>query len=212
MGKITKIEIQKRNKNRVNIYIDEVYSFAVSTELVYKQGLKTNMEVDEEKLQEVAEAENLDKCKNTALRIIEKSYKTELELKDKLKEKGYDEKAIKYSIDFLKEYKFIDDIKYAEMYIKDRLRNSGVKKIKYSLIRKGVSEDIIDEVLNNVDTENQKNVAIELTEKKYNQLIKRGNDQYKIKNKVFRFLQGKGYEYSLITEVINQVINVDEFD
>lgn len=212
MGKITKIEIQKRNKNRVNIYIDEVYSFAVSTELVYKQGLKTNMEVDEEKLQEVAEAENLDKCKNTALRIIEKSYKTELELKDKLKEKGYDEKAIKYSIDFLKEYKFIDDIKYAEMYIKDRLRNSGVKKIKYSLIRKGVSEDIIDEVLNNVDTENQKNVAIELTEKKYNQLIKRENDKYKIKNKLFRFLQGKGYEYSLITEVINQVMNVDEFD
>ena len=212
MGKITKIEIQKRNKNRVNVYIDEVYSFAVSTELVYKQGLKTNMEVDEEKLQEVVEAENLDKCKNTALRIIEKSYKTELELNDKLKEKGYDEKEIKYSIDFLKEYKFIDDIKYTEMYIKDRLRNSGVKKIKYSLIRKGVPEDVIEEVLSNLDTENQKNVAIELTEKKYNQLIKRDNDKYKIKNKLFRFLQGKGYEYSLITEVINQVMNVNEFD
>ena len=42
MAKITKIEIQKRNKERVNLFLDDEYAFSLSTELVYKEGLKTN--------------------------------------------------------------------------------------------------------------------------------------------------------------------------
>jgi regulatory protein len=40
MGKITKIEIQKRNKERVNLFLDGEYAFSISAELVYKmQGI-----------------------------------------------------------------------------------------------------------------------------------------------------------------------------
>ena len=36
MNIITKIEVGKRNKERVNIYIDEEYAFSISAELIYK--------------------------------------------------------------------------------------------------------------------------------------------------------------------------------
>ena len=54
MGKITRIEVQKRNKQRFNIYIDEVYAFSVNGELVYKEKLIVNEEVDEERLHNIA--------------------------------------------------------------------------------------------------------------------------------------------------------------
>ena len=88
MAIITKIEIQKKNKERVNLFLDGEYAFSLSIELVYKEGLNTNDEIDSEKLKILAEHESSIRCKNSALRIIEKSYKTEKEVRDKLNTKG----------------------------------------------------------------------------------------------------------------------------
>ena len=47
MGSITEISVQKKNKNRCNIYIDNVFAFGVSNELIYKENLKIGMIIDE---------------------------------------------------------------------------------------------------------------------------------------------------------------------
>ena len=38
MGSITEISVQKKNKNRCNIYIDNIFAFGVSNELIYKEN------------------------------------------------------------------------------------------------------------------------------------------------------------------------------
>ncbi len=85
MPKITKIEIQKNNKDRVNIYLDGEYALAINAELIYKENLKVKDDVDISKLQEIAEKESYIRCKESAIKIIERSYKTEKEIRDKLK-------------------------------------------------------------------------------------------------------------------------------
>ncbi|MCC5424208.1 recombination regulator RecX, partial [Clostridium botulinum] len=47
---ITKIEVQKRNKDRVNVYIDEEFNFACSSELIYYHNLKKGKVIDENSL------------------------------------------------------------------------------------------------------------------------------------------------------------------
>ena len=94
MNVITKIEVQKRNKDRSNVYIDNDYAFSLSNELVYKEGLKLNEKIDIERINAIAKEDNYIKCKTTALRIVEKSYKSEKELVDKLILKGYDNESI----------------------------------------------------------------------------------------------------------------------
>lgn len=210
MGKITRIEVQKRNKERFNIYIDEVYAFSVNGELVYKEKLIVNEEVNEEKLHKIAQKENLLKCKNTALRIIERSYKTEKEIKERLIEKGYDVESILPVIDFLKEYSFIDDSAYIKMYIKDRIRSQGAQKIKYALIRKGIDPNEIEDNLTNINKDDERNVAFELVKKKHSQLVGKENDTYKLSNKLCRFLVGRGYDYALAKDVIKKVMNIDD--
>jgi len=210
MSKITRIEVQKRNKERFNIYIDEVYAFSVNGELIYKEKLEVNEEVDEEKLHNIAIKENLSRCKNTALRIIERSYKTEKEMKERLIEKGYDLDAILPIVDFLKEYGFIDDSAYIKMYIKDRIRSQGAGKIKYSLIKKGIDPDVIEANLADINKDEERNVALELAKKKHSQLSLREDDVYKLSNKLCRFLVGRGYDYALVKDVIKKTMNIEE--
>lgn len=207
MGKITSIEVQKRNTNRVNVYVDEVFTFACDAELIYKQGIQKDSLIDVESIKEIVKEDEFIKCKNSAIRTVEKTYKTEKELKDKLKERGFEEDTIKRTLDFLKEYNLLNDEKYAEMYIKDRLRTQGRNKIKYALIRKGISEEVLLDKLSNIDQEDENDTAFKLAEKKYNMLKKKESDKYKLSQKLFRFLLSKGYDYDCCNSVVRRLTN-----
>ena len=160
-----------------------------------------------EAIKEIVKEDEFIKCKNSALRTVEKTYKTEKELRDKLTEKGFEEDTIKRAIEFLKEYNLLNDEKYAEMYIKDRLRSQGRNKIKYALIRKGVSEDILLDKLSNIDSEDENDTAFKLAEKKYNILKKKESDKYKLSQKLFRFLLSKGYDYDCCNSIVRRLTN-----
>lgn len=210
MGIITKIEAQKRNKERVNIYIDEDYAFSLSAELVYKEGLEPKMQVDNERLSKIAKEESFFKCKDSALRTIERTYKTEKEIRDKLLLKEFDIYSIERTIGFLKEYDLLNDENYVKMYVKDKMKNQGQNKIKYTLIQKGINEELIKEEIDKVNDDSQKEVAYDLAVKKYNLLSKREDDKYKLSQKLYRFLTTRGYDYSIVSEVVKKVVNSEE--
>ena len=128
MNIITKMEISKRNKERINIYIDEEYAFSISAELVYKENLKVKDKVDVQLLKKLSDEDNYIKCKNTALKIIERTYKSEKELAERLELKGYDSHIIKHTINFMKEYNLLNDNSYATMYVKDKSKIAGKRK------------------------------------------------------------------------------------
>lgn len=211
MAVITKIEVQKRNKERVNIYLDGEYAFAISAELVYKEGLAVKMEVDTAKLKEVADKESYIRCKDSALRIIERSYKTEKEVREKLKLKGYDDRHIEKSIEFLKEYNFLNDDTYAKAFISDKLSSKGRQKIKYDLIKKGIDNAIIEEQLSNINEDSERETAFNLAQKKLRVIRKSESDEYKISGKLYRFLISKGYSYDITKSVVRKAMEETEY-
>ena len=206
MGSITEISVQKKNKNRCNIYIDNVFAFGVSNELIYKENLKVGMMVDEEKLKKISYEENLINCKETALKIIERSYKTKKEMIKRLLEKGYALEEVNETLKFLEEYNFINDESYTKAFINDRTKTQGKQKIKYALKNKGVSDEIIEEELSKLDMEKEKENANILALKKYNILIKRESDKYKLKEKIIRFLISRGYNYEVAKDAVNEIL------
>lgn len=211
MNIITKIEIQKKNKDRVNIFVDDEYAFALSAELVYKENLKVKDKIDREKLEKVSKEEGYLKCKNTALRIIERSYKSEKEIQKKLMEKGYDNVSIKRTLEFLQEYNLQNDESYTKMFIKDKIKTQGTNKIKYSLKQKGINQDLIAEELSTIDKEDEDQVAYDLAVKKYSVLSKRESDKYKLSQKLYRFLISRGYGYDIVSSVVKRVVDGEEY-
>lgn len=211
MNKITKIEVQKKNKDRVNVYVDHQFTFACDSELVYRYNIKVEECMDIKSILTIVEEDNFIKCKNSALRIVEKAYKTEKEIIDKLTLKGFDSKCIEKTMGFLREYNFIDDKKFTDMFIKDKLKSQGKQKIKYTLLRKGVSEELIKDKISNINSDIEEEGAYKLCLKKYNQLIKRESDKYKISQKLYRFLASKGYDYQCISDTLKKIMNTSEF-
>ena len=212
MNIITKIEVGKRNKERVNIYIDEEYAFSISAELIYKENIKVKDKIDVDSLKKLADEDNYIKCKNTALKTIERTYKSEKELAQKLALKGYDDHIINRTINFMKEYNLLNDNNYATMYVKDKSRNIGKKKIKYSLLQKGIDEEIIESELEKINNDEVKAIVYEMALKKYKVFSKRENDNYKLTQKLYRFLMGKGYDYDLIKDVVKSVVKSENFE
>lgn len=204
---ITKIEVQKKNKERVSIFIEGSYAFSCSAQLIYTHGLKASKAVDLEQLKEIVNEDNYLKCKNDALKAIEKSYKSEKEVSDKLLKKEYDEKIIARAMEFLKSYNFINDEQFAMLYIKEKIKSQGKNKIKFSLLKKGIDEAIIAEKLKEVDDEFEAKTALILTEKKYKILCKSEKDNRKIYSKLWDYLLRNGYDKEIIDEALNKVVN-----
>ncbi|WP_163194355.1 recombination regulator RecX [Clostridium thermarum] len=203
---ITKVEVQKNNKKRVNVYINEDYAFSCDAELVYKYDLKKSKLVDLEQIKDIITADNLMKAKNDALKYLERSYKTEKELRDKLYKKGYDETTVQGTVAFLKEYNFLNDEKYIEIYIKDKQKRSGKNKLKYDLIKKGIDEEIIQEFTSKMEAGVEDDTAESLAAKKYQIIIKRETDKKKIYEKLLRFLVNKGFSWEIAKKAIGKVM------
>lgn len=209
-NKVSKIEVQKKNKERVNIYVDDEYFISCHMELVYKEGIKKGESIDKEKLNSIVEEDNFIKAKSRSLRYLGRSYKAEEEVREKLIGEGYDEKIIERTINFLKEYNFIDDNRYVELFIKEKLKKWGENRIKYELLKKGVDDKLIISKMEHIDEEDKENILSEIAIKKYNSLVKSEKDLFKVKKKLNDYLLRRGYNYDEVRAVIINILEVGE--
>lgn len=211
MSIITKIEAQKRSKDRVNIYVDEEYFMAVYAELVYTHSLKKGMEIDKESLESLLHDEMYIKAKNKALSILSKSDQSEKKLREKLLN-DYDENIVEEVIEFLKGYKLIDDNLLAEKIVHDNMNLSkfGKNKIKQNLYNKGIAASDIQDAISQIDPDEEYENAKYLAEKRLKRL--KGEDKNKINQKIYQHLAYKGFSYDIIKRVLRELLNFDEFD
>lgn len=211
---ITKIEVQKKKKERVNVHINDEYSFSCSTELVYRYNLQKGINIDLDYIKDVVEEDNYIYCKELALKSIERTLKTEKEVIMKLEKKGFEKNIIDKAINFLRKYNFVDDNKYAKCYIKEKLRVDGRKKIKFNLLKKGIEESTIDEAFGfyNEDEDIYINSLKKIVERKYNSLKKEKLEPIKLKKKLCDYLIRKGYLWSEVKLVLNELFNNNDFE
>lgn len=211
MAIITKIEAQKRSKDRVNIYVDEEYFMAVYAELVYTHSLKKGMEIDKESLESLLHDEMYMKAKNKALSVLSKSDQSEKKLREKLLN-NYDENIVEEVIEFLKGYKLINDNLLAEKIVHDNMNLSkfGKNKIKQNLYNKGIAASDIQDAISQINPDEEYENAKYLAEKRLKRL--KGEDKNKINQKIYQHLAYKGFNYDIIKRVLRELLNFDEFD
>ena len=167
MRKITKIEYQKKNKERFNIYLDDEYGFSIDMNILIKYSLQKNMELSDDIIDEILNAEERIIVYNYGISVLSKTAKSEHELMLKMMDKGFDSQLIDNAINKLKEQKYLDDKRYCEMYINDKINISkhGVLKIKEALYYKGIDKEIIEEKIKNISSEEREKTALALAER-----------------------------------------------
>lgn len=202
--KITKIEIQKRNKDRVNVFVDEEYAFSLHAEIIYKYSIKVGDDITKDFMETISEVEEQKQANTYALNLISRAFKTEKQIRTKMTDKGFKDIHIDKTIAMLKEYRYIDDTLYTKNYISDSVAftKSGKNKIKTKLYQKGVASETINELINElIDDEQQFNSALEIGAKKYKSI--RETDIRKKNQKLISFLQYRGFSFDIIKKVLN---------
>ncbi|MGN1032468.1 MAG: recombination regulator RecX [Intestinibacter sp.] len=211
MGIITKIESQKKNNDRVNIYVDEKFFMAIYKELVFSFNLKKGQEIDTNYLKNILEDEIYMKAKNKALNILSKSSQSERQIRQKLS-KDFEDNTIDRVVEFLQKYKFVDDEDLAARIVNTNvnLNKYGKNKIKQNLYNKGIEKSIIEQAIDEIDSDKEFENALYLGKKRYDKL--KSEDPKKAYQKIGNHLAYKGFNYDIIKKVLNRLFNdIDEY-
>ena len=110
----------------------------------------------------------------------------------------------------LRRDRFIDDARYAEAFVRDKIRLSGwgARKIRTSLRLKGIAAAIIDEALARLDPANQSERLRTQLEKKLR--LTRYKDTYDLKTKLIRYGLSLGYDYDAVLDAAGELIQTND--
>lgn len=211
MAIITKIEQQKKNEDRVNIYVNDEFFTAIFKELVFTFNLKKGDEIDEKYLKSILSDEMYLKAKNKALNILSKADQAEKKIREKLST-DFEEDTINRVIEFLKKNNFINDNLLAKKIVNTNLNlnKCGKNRIKQNLYNKGLDESAINEAMSDIDSDAEFDNAMYLAKKRYERV--KNEDKRKVYQKLSQHLAYKGFNYDIIKRVLNKLLNYDEYD
>ncbi|MDE6401733.1 MAG: RecX family transcriptional regulator [Clostridiales bacterium] len=202
MGKITDITKQKRNKSRVNIFIDGEFVCGLDEVAVASARFKIGDEISADEFKSLVKKSELNSAFERAVGYLGLAPRARKEIARYLKDKGYDDEIIDETLNKLDAYHYIDDYGYAQSYIKSKSKKYGAFRISAELRKKGVPSDIIDELLDDGGDDNIKEIA-----RKYLNSHKSADKQ-----KLKRFLAGRGFSWDGISSAVSALSQEGAFD
>lgn len=212
MGIITAIEKQKQSKSRCNIFIDGKFAFGVHEDIIVRFNLLKNIgtDISDDFIDEILKAEERHKALDYAYLLLSYRSRSTKEIFSRLRDKGIMTEVIEETIEYLKKLGYINDVEFAKVLIRDRqcLKKVGKNLIKQELIHKGVSKDIIQELVEGTtDDNNEYERAKYLATKKISSYRK--DDQRARQRKLYAFLIRKGYSYDVASQVVKELMTED---
>ena len=189
---ITKIK-RIANTNRFHIYVDDKWNGIFLDEILAVYGLKTGQELDDEEFAKIKSENDRKVAFDMATSYIEKYVVSEKGIKDYLKKKGFDFKVINATVDKLKDYGLVNDESFAKNYFETLSATKGKLAIASKLKQKGVSAEIVANLLENINEDDEIEKATALAEK----FVKNRQIDAKIKQKCLAHLIYKGYDYDV---------------
>jgi len=145
------------------------------------------------------------RAKKYAFLLLKFRLRSEKEIAERLKQKKFPEQAIKETVVFLKERKFIDDVAFTKAWVSSRLRRPfGLRKIKQELAQKGIAKEIIHDALAQAKEHyNESQIVSQLAQPRFSKL--KGIEPLKAKARVYGYLMRRGFSPDVIMEVIRDI-------
>lgn len=205
MPTITSIEKQKKT-GRVNVFIDGRFSFGTSLEAVLRHGVRKDKEIDEETIGKLKEESNLEKVYGRLLRFSTIRPRSEKEIKLWFKRKNIDPSLGAEVFNKLKNVGLVDDGAFAKWWIEQRreFRPRSKMALTSELKQKGIAREIIDEVLQEINTSSELEFAKRVALKKLRALS--GLPFGEKKRKLFGFLGRRGFSWETANKSIDELL------
>lgn len=212
--KITLVEQQKRNQHRFNIFLDGQFGFGADSNLVVKYRLLVGKEISSGDLDKMLFEAEVGKLLGKMYRWFGVRTRSEKEARDYLRVKSQKGKlktgeeisslVVDALMEKLRQSGMVDNEKFARNWVEARSKKYGINRIKQELLQKGIDGEVAEEAINNqLLSVSQAQTAKGFLEKKLK--IWQNLPYLEFKKKSIEYLLRKGFEYSLVKEVVKKL-------
>jgi regulatory protein len=199
---ITAIKAQKRNRQRVSIYLDGEFAFGLSR---FVAGwLEPGRKLSQAEIETLLIKDTYEVAFQKALQFIHYRPRSVEETRRRLNEKGFSSKVIETTIQKLLEKKWLDDLDFSRQWIENRndFRPRSERLLAYELRQKGVADDKIKQALEKyAGDENE--LAYQAGIKKAKQC--RDESKFDFQKKVGGFLGRRGFHYGIVKPTVERL-------
>ena len=200
--RITALEPQVNNPERINLYVDGRFLLGVNAAIVLQMGLRLQQELSPDQLERLQSEEAEQRAVDRALNYLSYRPRSREEVRRYLRRKETPPEVIEAALARLDRLDFVNDRTFSGFWIESREQFSprGARALKNELRMKGVERDIVDEMVNDEQDEER---AIRAGRKKALVLVNAPNIDYAtFRNRLGSFLQRRGFGYQVTTRTV----------
>lgn len=200
MGKITALTRQKRNPDRINVYLDGTFAFGLAA--ITAVSLRVGQTLTQDQIDHLKGSDLEEKAKEVALRFIEYRPRSTAETRQHLLKKEYPEDVVERVIERLATVELLNDAAFARYWVEQRqtFKPRSQLAIQQELRQKGLDRQTIDAALETVDESAAAAKAAEAKARRWQNL-----PQEEFFKKVGSFLQRRGFSYEIVKEVTDSL-------
>lgn len=198
--KITALRIQKRNPNRVNVYLDGEFAFGLAR--IVAAWLQVGQALSPEKLVQLQSEDEREVAYQRALKFIQYRPRTRAEIRQNLRKHDVPEAIITSVMERLQQTGLINDRRFAENWVENRsdLRPRSRFALAHELKQRGIAPEIIASSLNEVDDDELAYQAACKQFRKYSHL-----DWQSYRQKMYGFLGRRGFNYEVSNSAATRI-------
>ncbi len=200
--RITTLEPQASNPERINLYVDGRFLLGVSAAIVLQMELQLGQELLPDQLELLRREEVEQRAVDRALNYLSFRPRSREEVRRYLRRKETPPEIIDAALARLDRLDFVNDHSFAEFWIGTREQFSprGARALKNELRMKGVDREVVNEL---VDDEQDGERALRAGRKKAMLLVNIPDMDYAtFRNRLGSFLQRRGFGYEVTTRTV----------
>lgn len=199
-GVITRLVYQKRNRQRVNVYLDDAYAFALPDTAASK--LKIGQHLSDAEIANLQTVDSEAKAFDRALRFLGNRPRSRSEVETRLERAGYTVEIRAKVLERLRRLSYIDDRAFVAWWIDNRTQFSprSIRALRQELRQKGVDSALIEQALTGLD-DDELALAAGLTRASRWQHLPREA----FAKKMLGFLQRRGFNYSSARSAVDEL-------
>jgi len=199
-GTITALKVQKRNPQRVNIYLDGEYAFGLARITV--AWLQIGQELSDVKIAQLQAQDSQEVAIQKALHFLDYRPRSSAEVRKNLEKHGFSEEVIAAVFERLERNGLVNDRKFAQTWVDNRseFRPRGRRLLSMELHQKGLEDETIEAALTELDEEE---LAYQAALKQARKL--RNLPRLEFRRKLFGFLARRGFGYDVIEPLLERV-------
>lgn len=193
--------IRSLTKQKFQVEVDEELTFVLYKGELSHYNIEVGEEIPDEIYEEIQDIVLVKRAKLYSMHLLQKKDYAEKELYMKLKRSGYPQTAVEKAVSYVKSYGYVNDEEYVRRYITWQKEQKGKNRIIMELCQKGIDKNLIQQVMEEEEFTDEKEQVRILLKKKRKET---GNLSEKEFRRLFGYLARKGYESSLILQVLKE--------